>query len=57
MNKRMKHLNFTLEQFWSRWKREYLLELRECHRYGNTNGRGEQIKIGDIVVVHVGEKK
>ena len=24
MNKRMKHLNFTLEQFWTRWKREYL---------------------------------
>ena len=23
MNKRMKHLNFTLEQFWTRWKREY----------------------------------
>ena len=57
MNKRMKHLNFTLEQFWTRWKREYLLELRECHRYGNTNGRGEEIKIGDIVVVHDSEKK
>ena len=57
MNKRMKHLNFTLEQFWTRWKREYLLELRECHRYGNTNGRGEEVKIGDIVVVHDSEKK
>ena len=57
MNKRMKHLNFTLEQFWTRWKREYLLELRECHRYGNTNGCGEEIKIGDIVVVHDSEKK
>ena len=53
-NKRMRHLNRILDHFWKRWKTEYLLELRECHRYSTTGnkGEGEPISVGDIVSVH-----
>jgi hypothetical protein len=33
ITKRMIHLNKVLEHFWRRWKKEYLLELRESHRH------------------------
>jgi hypothetical protein len=50
---RMTYLNRTLNQFWNRWKREYLLELREAHRlFHNYSTAREWIKIGDIVVIH-----
>ena len=29
----MKYLNKTLDHFWKRWTTEYLLELRDSHRY------------------------
>ena len=38
--------------FWKQWRREYLLQLRECHRYCERNDSPYQPKIGDIVVVH-----
>ena len=33
LSRRMRHLNTILNHFWERWKGEYLLELREAHRY------------------------
>uniref|UniRef100_A0A1X7TWU4 DUF5641 domain-containing protein n=1 Tax=Amphimedon queenslandica TaxID=400682 RepID=A0A1X7TWU4_AMPQE len=33
INKRAKHLQTILEHFWTRWKHEYLLDLRESHRH------------------------
>ena len=33
LNKRMKHLNVVLNQFWKRWRDEYLLGLRDLHCY------------------------
>ena len=54
LTKRMRYLNLTLDHFWKRWETEYLLELRECHRYNRT-GSGkddEPISVGDIVSVH-----
>lgn len=32
MTRRMSHLSRVLKHFWNRWKKEYLLELREFHR-------------------------
>ena len=56
ISKRMKHLNVTLDHFWMRWKKEYLLELREGHRYHSTGVHGEQINVGDVVVVYDSDK-
>ena len=33
LSRRSRHLNLTLDRFWSRWRSEYLLELREAHRH------------------------
>lgn len=52
LNKRMRHLNTTLNQFWKRWKEEYLLELREFHRYSMGNPEAVPISVGDIVLIH-----
>ena len=39
-----------IQQFWQRWKCEYLTSLREFHR---TSGHNERvIKKGDVVIVH-----
>ena len=51
LNRRVRHLNNTLNQFWRRWRTEYLLELRDSHRYCK-NGSSKTIAIGDVVVVH-----
>ena len=54
LSKRMKYLSKTLDHFWKRWKMEYLLDLRDCHRYGNRNNdtNAGTILVGDVVLVH-----
>ena len=49
---RMRYLQTVLEQFWRCWKKEYLLELREVHRYHKGKLGAKQIAIGDVVTVH-----
>ena len=56
LTRRMRYLNSTLDQFWKRWRSEYLLELREHHRF-NMSNTGSQVSVGDIVVVHNQEKR
>ena len=55
ITKRMIHLNKVLEHFWRRWKKEYLLELRESHRHSKhppkESNRGT-ITVGEVVLVH-----
>ena len=51
LNNRLKYLNRTLDSFWKRWRREYLLELREAHRHYRSSGT-PQIAVGDVVVVY-----
>ena len=50
LNNRVKYLNRSLESFWKRWRREYLLELREAHRHHRSSGEA-QLAEGDVVVV------
>lgn len=36
-----------------RWRREYLLKLRECHRYAEWTSPGSnQIAVGDVVLLY-----
>ena len=45
------YLHTILQHFWTRWRREYLLELRESHR--RSQGHGSiKISIGDVVIIH-----
>ena len=48
----MNKLTILLEQFWSRWKAEYLPSLREHHTALRRKKHEESIKTGDVVVVH-----
>ena len=57
LSKRFKHLNASLDIFWQRWRSEYLLELREHHRFNDKSARGQVISVGDIVVVHTNERR
>ena len=52
LSRRAKYLNGVLNQFWRRWRNEYLLELRDGHR--NQQGASTQapIAIGDLVLIH-----
>ena len=57
LSKRMIHLSRTIDRFWTRWRTEYLLQLRDAHRGSAKASTGEKIKIDDIVVVHSDDKK
>ena len=48
LGKRMKYLNNTLNQFWRRWRNEYLLELRDYHHYDKGKSNVVPIAIGDV---------
>ncbi|XP_044171892.1 uncharacterized protein LOC122956294 [Acropora millepora] len=53
---RFKYLSTKLAHFWNRWRKEYLVNLREFHR--NKLGRPERIiQVGDVVVVYDEDKK
>jgi len=52
LSRRVRHLNNALNLFWKRWRREYLIELREAHRFGKTGSKKAQISVNDLVVVH-----
>ena len=51
LNTRFRHLNQLLDGFWSRWRKEYLLELREARHHHRSSGE-PQLAEGDIVVVY-----
>ena len=53
LTRRMRHLIKTSEKFWKRWKKEYLLELRESHRTHRTDkGVVSPVRVGEIVTIH-----
>ena len=53
LTKRMRHLAKTIENMWSRWRNEYLLELRNAHRskQGAGSAKGPKVAIGDVVII------
>ena len=53
LGRRMKHLLKTSEKFWKRWKKEYLLELREFHHtHQISKGVKDVVQEGQIVTVY-----
>ena len=53
LSRRMKHFIQTSEKFWKRWSKEYLLELRECHRaYQVSRGVKDAITEGQAVTIY-----
>ena len=50
--RRMQHLSNVLNHFWKRWRNEYLIELRNAHRYLNQNHTIRTVSVVDVVVVH-----
>ncbi len=51
IRRRSKHLTKLLKHYWQRWKREYLVNLREQHRLQKGQGNILPPRIGDIVTV------
>ena len=52
LSKRVKHLNNALNQFWRCWRQEYLIELREAHRFGSTGTSGTPVALNELVMLH-----
>ena len=42
----------SIEHFWERWRKEYLVNLRVSHKYSPQNRKQPTIQIGDIVLIH-----
>ena len=52
LTRRANHLSQILQHFWNRWKREYLLELREFHRSRERYGSTYVVQRGDVVTIY-----
>ena len=52
ITKRARHLRATIDQFWQRWRKEYLVGLREMHSQRKKNSCAPRITVGDVVVIH-----
>ena len=53
LKSRMRRLSESLNYFWTRWRDEYLTELRETHRLSCRSCASRPcISVGDIVIVH-----
>ena len=55
-NRRLKHLNLTLNKFWQRWRSEYLIELRNSHRYHGGRTDATPPSVEDVVMIHEDDK-
>ena len=52
LTRRMRHLSLTIEKFWTRWRTEYLPELRNSHQQSRRGKIGRtQAQVGNVVVI------
>ena len=51
LSRRAKYLTIVLSQFWRRWQKEYLTELRVHHNCQLKN-RQPTVNVGDVVCIH-----
>ena len=56
LTRRARHLNSIINRFWERWRKEYLVELREAHKQRRKGSSNPQVSEGDIVIVHSDEQ-
>lgn len=42
----------VIQHFWERWKKEYVVNLREQHKMESRNSRQPTIQIADVVLIH-----
>ncbi|KAK6172490.1 hypothetical protein SNE40_016128 [Patella caerulea] len=47
---RSKYLKTVLDHFWNRWRREYVTDLREHHKFNQT--KGQSVHVGDVVIIY-----
>ena len=52
VTKRARYLSRTIDQFWQRWRKEYLVGLREMHSQYRKKSHAPRIAVGDVVVIH-----
>ena len=52
VTRRVRFQRNLADHFWKRWRKEYLLSLREHHRLVSRKQNAETINIGDVVIVH-----
>ena len=51
LNRRAKYLSATINRFWERWRKEYLVGLREAHRLQKRTSHAPQLSVGDVVII------
>ena len=51
LTRRSRHHRRLLQQFLQRWKRDYLLSLRENHKVKSRHDKKPDISVGDIVIL------
>ena len=53
ITKQARYQRTLTDHFWTRWRKEYLLSLREQHRLeARRQQQASTIKVGDVVIVH-----
>lgn len=52
LNKRLRYRQRLSTEFWNRWKKEYLMELRSAHHVSTALNPSIPFKIGDVVLIH-----
>ena len=52
LTRRAQYVNTTINSFWKHWRREYLLELREAHRYHRGRTDPVPVAVDDVVIIH-----
>jgi hypothetical protein len=51
LNKSHQRIKRTADDFWRRWGKEYLMELRSFHVTSQTKGRSGKVRTGDVILL------